>query len=148
MPASLFNEHREIILAAEQLLATLQTTPPAPLDEISQLRAHIGSLTLSHLRNEEALIIGPLLTSRRIEELPDGHAIMVEIRALRSTYSNHIRVWTPQAISNDRAGYTKAVTEITRLMKLNFEREEQYLHLPAIKLLHPAALAKAERAAR
>ncbi|OJY71725.1 MAG: hypothetical protein BGP16_14145 [Sphingobium sp. 66-54] len=146
MPARLFKEHREINEAADTLLAMVRRTPRPSMEAVSQLRARIGSLTLSHLRNEAMLVISPLLASGRIDELPEGRQVLSEIHELRAAYSNHIRDWTPQTITSDWAGYTRAVAELTALLKIMFAREEEHLHMPAIKLLYPEAVAEAMRA--
>jgi len=147
MPARLFREHREIIEAAEKLRDMVDRTPRPPMDVVSQLRARIGSLTLNHLRSEATLIVSPLLASGRIGELPEGRQVLSEIHELRATYSNHIRDWTPQAIVRDWPGYTIAVAQVTERLRSMFAREEEHLHLPAIKLLYPEAMAEARRAA-
>lgn len=147
MLAKLRTEHREIIEMAETLLTLVSGTSRPSIDEVSQLRARIGTLTLSHMLGEETLVIGPLLASGRIDELPEGRRVLAENREIRAVYSNHIRDWTPQAVAGDWAGYTKALADLIALLKITLAREEQYLHLPAIKLLYPDAADEAMRAA-
>lgn len=146
MLAKLRTEHREIIEAAETLLTLVSGTPRPSIDEVSQLRARIGTLALNHLFTEETLLIGPLLTSGRIDELPGGREALTENRELRAIYSNHIRDWTPQTIVKDWAGYTKALAELIDQLKIILAREEQYLHVPGAKLLHPEIATEAMRA--
>jgi len=147
MSTRLSREHQKIIEAAEALFDKLNCTPRPPMDEVSQLRAHIGSLTLNHIRNEAMLVVTPLLSSGRIDELPEGRQVLAEIHELRATYSAHIREWTPHTITQDWAGYTSAVAALIGQLKAMFAREEQHLHLPAIRLLYPESAMQTMRAA-
>ncbi|HWJ69692.1 MAG TPA: hypothetical protein VNS79_06580 [Sphingobium sp.] len=139
MPTSLLNEHREILSAVNKLLALVRREPRPAMDEVSALRAHIGSLLLRHMHNEEALIIGPLLASGRLDDLPGGAAVLAEVRELRTVYSRHVGQWTPQAISADWSGYVAAAIHVAAHMQAMFAREERHLHLPARQLLAPTA---------
>jgi len=135
MPASLLNDHRAIIRAANELIALLRREPRPPMEAVSQLRAQIGALVLRHMRNEERLVIGPLLTSGRLDDLPGGADVLAEVRELNALYSRHIGQWTPQAINADWSGYVNAVTHVTGRMQALFAHEEAHLHQPALQLL-------------
>ncbi len=135
MPTSLLNDHHAIIVAANKLLALLRRQPRPAMDEVSQLRAHIGALMLRHMRNEETLVIGPLLASGRIGDLPGGAGVLAEMRELNALYSRHIGDWTLQAIKADWSGYVDAVSHVTGRMQVMFAHEEKYLHEPVLQLL-------------
>ncbi len=135
MKIDLFQEHREIIAAAEDLLGTLRRVPRAPLEEITQRRVRLGNLAAAHLRSEDEVIMRPLHASGRIDELPGAQAMFTEIRAGHSVYSAHVRKWTLAAIEQDRRGYADAVVGMIAYLRDMTAREENILYWPALRLL-------------
>ncbi len=138
MPADLFEDHRAIIAAADDLLAVLREVPRRRMDEIGQMRVRLGSLTMAHLRAEEELLLRPLIASGRINEIPQADAVLADIREGRTVYSDHIRKWTPQAIDADFTGYVAAVTDLVERTNMLARREETDLYRPAYDLLASA----------
>jgi len=135
MVADLFEEHRVLVAEADAFLALVQRVPHASIEEINRHRARLGSLTMIHVHTEEDMIIQPLLTSGRLEELTGAAALLAEMREGRRAYSDQIRTWTPQAIAVDRDGYADAVEQIVEKLKARIVREETLLYRPALKLL-------------
>jgi hypothetical protein len=135
MIADLFEEHRVIVEEADAFLALVQRVPPASIEEINRHRARLGSLTMTHVRTEEDMIIQPLLASGRLEELTGAVALLAEMREGRRAYSDQIRNWTPQAIEANRDDYMDAVQLIVENLKARIVREEALLYWPALKLL-------------
>lgn len=137
MPADLFEDHRQIIAAAEALLVAVRTVPNPRIEDIGQMRVRVSTLALAHLRHEDEMIVGPLMASGRIEELPQAADMLAEIREGRGVYSDHIRKWTPQAIERDRDGYADSLVVLIDFIKGVFAREEAQLYWPVLKLLAP-----------
>ncbi|MBT2187922.1 hemerythrin domain-containing protein [Sphingobium nicotianae] len=135
MAADLFEEHRQLVAAAEALLMIARREPPARADQITQLRMHLSNLAKTHLRSEDELIIAPLITSGRAGELPEAQRIMEEIRNGQRIYSDHVRRWTLPAVEADRAGYATALVDMIDYLRKMIEREEAYLYWPALRLL-------------
>jgi hypothetical protein len=135
MSADLFEEHRQIIALAEELLALVSRRPCASVEEIAELRVRLSNLGIAHLRAEDELIMKPLLVSGRVSELPGAAAIIGEIRASYSFYSTHANRWTMRAIEADRQGYAQALTGMLDHLRGIIMREETLLYLPVIRLL-------------
>ncbi len=142
MHNDLFEDHRKIVAAADELLALLRRNPNLPLEELVAMRARLGGLSMSHLRAEEEQIVAPLKASGQLDDIPGAAAVLAAIRDGRSTYSNHIRKWTPQAIEQDRAGYVEALIALIGMVKVVIAREETDLYWPALRLLAPDMQAK------
>jgi hypothetical protein len=137
MPADLFEDHRLIVATAEAFLATVRRTPRAGMDEVSMMRAKLGSLTMAHLRAEDETIIAPLQASGHLASIAGAADVITTIRQSRSTYSDHIRKWTPQAIAQDWEGYGNAVEHIVTQLRLLVALEEEQLYWPALRLIIP-----------
>jgi hypothetical protein len=136
MAADLFEEHRVLIAAAEALQVLVRRMPPAPIEEIAQLRVRVANLALSHLRHEDDVIIKPLLASGRVDEIPGAANLIADIRIGHTTYSNHVRSWTLQAVELDRAGYAEALIGMIDYLRKMTAREENLLYWPALRLLN------------
>jgi hypothetical protein len=141
MPHQLFEDHRKIVAAADELLAFLRQNPAFRIEALSPMRARLGILSLTHLRAEEEVIMGPLFASGGLDALPGAKATIAAGREARTRYSDHIRAWTPRAIERDRTGYVAAVADIVAMVKEVIAQEEADLYWPALRLLTPEARA-------
>lgn len=141
MSHDLFDDHRAITAAADEILAALRHVPRRRMDEIVQMRARLAGLTAAHLRAEEDMLIQPLKAQRLIDQIPAAGGVIAGIREGRSIYSDHIRKWTPHAMEANWTGYVRATGEVVRLAKLLMLREEAELYRPGLALLAPAARA-------
>lgn len=142
MQNDLFEDHRKIVAAADDLLAILRQNPDLRIEELNAMRVRLGSLSMAHLRAEEEQIIAPLKASGQLDDIPGAAAVLTAIRNGRSNYSDHIRKWTPQAIAQDRAAYVEALIVLIGLLKALITREETDLYWPALRLLAPGMQAK------
>ncbi|MBB5984501.1 hemerythrin domain-containing protein [Sphingobium lignivorans] len=138
MTDDIFRQHRVMIAAGEDLLATARRTPPARLEEIAQLRVRLAGLAMAHLKAEEETIVRPLMGSGRIDQIPGAAALIAECRAGHGAYSDHVRRWTLPAIDADRAGYAQALSQMLDQLRAMMEREERLLYWPALRLLGAA----------
>jgi hypothetical protein len=135
MSVDLFEDHRAIVALSEELLVLLRRNPRPTVDELTQLRTRVGSRAAQHLRDEDALIIRPLLATGRIDEIPGARDTIVAIRESRAQYSNHVGKWTRGAIHADWDGYVHEMTDMIERLKQILAREERELYRPALQLL-------------
>ncbi len=139
MPADLFEDHRAILALAEALLAAARRVPRLSADELAPYRSRLGTRAAQHLREEDALIVRPLLGSGRADELPAAQAAIIAIREARARYSSHVGRWTPAAIQANREGYIEAVTDMIDALKPLLIQEERDLYMPVVRLLREEA---------
>jgi hypothetical protein len=140
MAAKLFEQHRQLIAMAEELLTLVRREPCVSIEEIALARARLGRLGIAHLQAEDELIVQPLLTSGRACELPDAEAIIEDIRETRRISAEYAGRWTMAAVEADRDGYAAALDEMVAFIREVTAREEEQLYRPVIALLrHDAA---------
>jgi hypothetical protein len=139
MAADLFEDHRAITATAEELLALVRQTPRPSVEALTQIRTRLGARAAQHLRDEDAMIIRPLLASGRIDELPGAHDAIAAIRESRAHYSNHVGKWTIAAIQADWDGYAQALVSMIDYLKRVLAQEEKNLYWPALHLLESQA---------
>ena len=144
MPADLFEDHRAIAAIADELLALTRQDPRPSLAALTEVRTRLGSRAAQHLRDEDSMIIRPLLASGRIDEIPGAQEAIVAIRESRAHYSNHVGRWTLAAIQADWDGYAAALVEMIDYLKRLIAHEERALYWPALKLLQAQALGQDE----
>lgn len=135
MLGDLFEEHRLMKVRGEELFDTVRRVPRVRLDEITQLRVRIASISMAHLRTEDELIIKPLLASGRMDEIPGAAEIIAHMRQAHRDYSVHVGRWTLQAMEGDWEGYVRAIAPLIEDMHATMAREEELLYRPALKLL-------------
>jgi len=138
MAHDLFEDHRKIITAAEDLLSFIRADADFRIDELGHRRARLGGIIMAHLRAEEQGLIGPLTAGGLLDAVPGAKTALGAVRDAHRGYSDHIRKWTPQAIERDRAGYVVDVRGIVDMLKAVIAREEADLYWPGLKLLAPA----------
>ena len=139
MPADLFEDHRAILAIALEVLEMVRSTPRPGYEALAQLRTRLGARMAQHLRDEDAMIVRPLLASGRIDELPGAQDAIVAIREARALYSGHVGKWTPAAIQADWDGYGEAITDMIDKFRQRAAMEERELYWPALRLLQEAA---------
>lgn len=139
MTADLFDDHRAIVAISEELLALVRRTPPPSLAELTEVRARLGTRAAQHLRDEDAMIVRPLLASGRIAELHGAMEAIAAIREARAHYSNHVGRWTLAAIQTDLPGYAEALVGMIDYLKHVVAMEERDLYWPALRLLNAQA---------
>ena len=135
MPADLFEDHRAILAIAQEVLEMVRRTPRPGIDALAQIRTRLGARMAQHLRDEDAMIVRPLLASGRIDELPGAQEAIVAIRQARAHYSSHVGKWTPAAIQADWDGYGEAITDMIDRFQQRAAMEERDLYWPALRLL-------------
>ena len=136
MTTDLFDDHRAIVALSEELLALVRRTPRATVEEVTQARARLGTRAAQHLRDEDALIVRPLLASGRIDEIPGAMEVIAAIRESRAHYSNHVGRWTLAAVQADWDGYGEALVGMIDYLRRVLLREERELYWPALRLLN------------
>jgi len=139
MSADLFEQHRHLIALTEELRTLVCRRPYVSIEEIAQLRAHLGKTGVAHLRAEDELIMRPLLASGRADEVPEAMAVIGEIRAAMSYYGQHANRWTMAAVDADRDGYAEALGQLIDFMRNAMAREETELYAPVLALLRSNA---------
>ena len=139
MTADLFDDHRVIVATSEELLALVRRTPPPGLAELTEVRSRLGTRAAQHLRDEDAMIVRPLLASGRVDELPGAMDAIAAIREARAHYSNHVGKWTLAAIQADLPGYAEALVGMIDYLKRVVAAEERDLYWPALRLLNAQA---------
>jgi hypothetical protein len=135
MAAKLFEQHRQLIAMAEELLTLVRREPRASIEDIALMRARLGRLGVAHLRAEDELILQPLLTSGRACELPEAEAIIEEFRETRRISAEYASRWTMAAVEADREGYAAALHDMVAFIREITVREEEQLYRPVIALL-------------
>jgi len=135
MSANLFDEHQNIMAAAERIMSVIERKPRVRMDELSRLRAQLSTLVMAHRIAEEQQILSPFYQGGCIDLLPQVKPLMTEIREMWMEYSQHIRTWTPSAIQDDWDGYCAATAERVRIMKRMAVREEEEIYHPVLDLL-------------
>lgn len=140
MTVDLFDDHRVIVAISEELLALVRRTPPPTLAELTEVRSRLGARASQHLRDEDAMIVRPLLASGRVGELHGAMEAIAAIREGRAHYSNHVGRWTLAAIQADLAGYAEALVGMIDYLKRMLVAEERDLYWPALRLLNAQAV--------
>lgn len=135
MTTDLIEDHRAILALSEELLTLARREPRPSAEELTQMRSKLGTRAAQHLRDEEEMIIRPLLASGRIDELPAAKAAIAAIRESRAHYSNHVGKWNPAAIKADWDGYVAALVAMIDYLKPVLVHEERDLYWPALRLL-------------
>jgi hypothetical protein len=136
MTADLFEDHRVIVAISEELFALVRRTPAPTLAELTEVRSRLGIRAAQHLRDEDAIIVRPLLASGRADELPGAMEAIAAIREARARYSNHVGKWTLAAIHADLPGYAEDLVGMIDYLKRVVAMEERDLYWPALRLLN------------
>ncbi len=134
MAVELYEEHAEVVEAADAFIAALKRTPRLGLDELTRLRVRLSSLIRQHRVTEEKFIYGPL-SDRGIALPPHLEPLLQDLREQKLLYSEHIRQWTPQEIGRDWAGYVVACEERIAILKRLIRDEEATLYQTAFALI-------------
>lgn len=135
MSADLFEDHRTIVALSEELLALARSTPRPGAEALTALRTRLGMYAARHLRDEDSMIIRPLLASGRIDELPRAREALAAIRESRARYSNHVGKWSVAAVLADWDGYAADLVGMIDYLKQVLDQEERDLYWPALHLL-------------
>ncbi|HEY1125320.1 MAG TPA: hypothetical protein VGE65_06780 [Sphingobium sp.] len=134
MTVALFEEHSEMLEAAEDFLAAVKRTPRIPIEQLSRKRVRLSSLIRRHRTTEEEFIFGPLMRDGGFGRMPHLEPIVQELMYEKVKYSEHIRKWTPQAIEQDWAGYVQACELRLEAFKRIIFAEEAQIYQPVLGL--------------
>jgi len=135
----LFEEHQAIVEAAEEFVAALKQEPRIPLDRLSRLRVKLGTLMRQHRATEEEFIFGPLTREGGLGKLPHLEPFVQELMREKVRYTDHVRTWTPRAIEDDWAGYTRACEGLLEGLK-HIVRDDQASIYQVVRSLSPTLL--------
>ena len=145
MPTDLFDEHRIILKAIEEIARAVDRTPRIRLDELSRMRVQIGNLVRVHRIAEEQEIMGPLQRSGDPELVARVTPVVAQLRATWAGYSEHIRTWTPRAIENDWDRYAELLVNGVTSFRHMMAREEEEIYRPVLAHIAATQLASSRR---
>lgn len=134
MAVVLFEEHSEMLEAAEDFLAAVKSTPRIPIEQLSRKRVRLSSLIRQHRSTEEEFIYGPLMRQGGFGRMPHLEPIMHDLMSEKVKYSEHIRQWTPQAIDRDWDGYVQACELRIEQFRRIILKEEAEIYQPVLGL--------------
>ncbi|HZV58354.1 MAG TPA: hypothetical protein VFF89_11830 [Sphingobium sp.] len=109
MSNDLFEDHRNLLEAAEAFVVMLKQEPRPTISELNRARMKMSTLIRRQRAAEEELIFGPLARGGGLGKMPHLEPFVQELMREKVRYSDHVRQWTPQAIEQNWNGYVTAV---------------------------------------